>query len=154
MLKNDNLNDPQFRAIVQKAHSSSEEFAEILAEAALRLMDGPDRAPQAIVLQMVAMSGPMAMVAKLTAANGSRLNGDHILFAAILAALCTPQTREGVSLEWSPQKMVDAMDMYERATGQKPDKMLFVPMVKAMREFQAEGAESANSMLADALARK
>lgn len=109
---------------------------------------GEEGCIQGIVIATVATAAPIHVLAAMI--NKSRkmdepVSADETLFAAILVALVNPGTVQinadtmGSICGWDISVVHDAMEMFERATGKKPDSFLLPAMAKAACDMAQEG---------------
>ena len=109
----------------------------------------------ALAMGLGAATGALAITAQIVTKKDEKFaSQDQFLFTAILCALCyspsseQPKDDEGfAAFEYGVATLADAMDMFERATGRKPDDLLLEPMVAAARKAQAEGDVALKSFL-------
>jgi hypothetical protein len=102
---------------------------------------------ESIVMMMVAAGGSLGVVGGMLSNNTKSpedpVSADEMLFAAILVSVANPGTDgdRGI-MAFDPSVIYDAMEMFERATGRKPDTFMIPAMAEAARSCAAQGAEA------------
>jgi hypothetical protein len=161
-------NDHIFRNFEQAARATSK-ITETVTE-----HGGDGTRPSAVYLAIGCVSGALNILAMCVGAGKDeprdgrdtpldcdvcdRINADTLLFSAILTALSVRQTqgfnKDGVSgaagvIEFGPSIILEALQMYERATGVKIDDKLTPGLVNVAREMEASGAKPLDNLMAE-----
>ena len=165
-MQNEGPNEAIFRNFEQAARTTSK-VAEVVTE------HGSDGSrPGAIYLAIGCVSGALNILAMCVGCgkdeprDGSetpadcdvsdRINSDTLLFSAILTALSVRDTKGfkngdesgcAGTVCFGPSVILEAMQMYERATGTQIDGKLPVGMVRAARELEGTGAVMVSDFL-------
>lgn len=154
--------DPEFDRKLQVVLDAAERFTMAAMKSCLPRISGGDpgtAGPQAVVMGLTAVAGTLSILSKMLT-NKEHVGApsdDHMLFAAIMVALSCVQgvqdpnngPEAGMQIEWSPIKMLDALRMFERATGRKFDEAnLLEPIIGAAHELERDASNPLASLLA------
>lgn len=134
--------DPSFVHNLDATVSASQDFVKIVCTTAC-----PEHIPAKLTMAIACMTGPLAAISMMTS-KGDNVTPDAILFAAILAAMAiAPAGTNALSLTFSPAVLLEAIESFEKLTGQKADSVLCEGMVEAARTVEREGAIPLQSFL-------
>lgn len=139
------VDDKEFNKLFEKISEASDKFGAISLHG-LAVLKGknPDIGTvHAINIGMAAASGLLRATASMMTPGDELPMQDHVLFAAVMTALCMEidrSDRTKMVFNYHPGIIGDTLDFLERATGRKFDGIMDQPMVKAGREVQAEAA--------------
>lgn len=132
----ENMSDnPKFNSAFDKLY----QFVRAATQAAVT--STATNAPEAICIAMATVTAGLSTLSMLIAPNGvTQPDEDTVLFAAILTALTAPSCgKDTVQFGFAPDVVFEALEMFERATGRKPDKSLLAAMVQAARTVGEHG---------------
>jgi hypothetical protein len=127
--------DPAYVRNLDSVVKASQEFVKISCTHGC-----PDHMPAKLTMAIACLTGPIAAVA-IMSAKGDTVTPESIMFAAILAAKATaPAGADHLSLTFSPEIIMEAVEAFEKLTGQKADEVVCEGMMGAVRHVQEQGA--------------
>ena len=143
MSKIENMgDDPAYVRNLESVVKASQEFVKISC-----VHGCPEHIPAKLTMAIACMTGPIAAVA-IMCAKDDKVSSDIIMFAAILAAKATaPVGTDHLSLTFSPEIIMEAVEAYEKLTGQKADDVVCEGMMGAVRHVQEQSAIPLQSFL-------
>jgi hypothetical protein len=95
----------------------------------------------AMCLGLASIAGALQVASQIVTVGDEKATQDHMLFMAVLAALCNEPSKNGDAIQfgYTPGMILETLNFLERATGRKFDGVLLQPMVQAAREMEAAG---------------
>ena len=97
---------------------------------------------------LAAMVGPVAALAISTGKNEQTTKEGAIFAGCLVAcAFAFEPLNNDVRLEFSPEIICNAIEMFEQHTGKKAEDCLYNSMVKSMRSFQEDASNPLNAFL-------
>ena len=143
--------DPVFAKNLNNVIQASQQFVKM---AVTQGTAGYDHGPAHITMAIATMAGPLAALSLLVSKDDS-VNADAILFSAILAAKAiAPTGSDAMSLAMGPGLILEAMEAYEKLTGQKADDVICTGMSGAARHVENDAVVPLQKFMEAAAARK
>ena len=152
MSDQENMGDnPVFAKNLDNVIQASQTFVKLaVTEATAGYNHGPAR----ITMAIATMAGPLAALSLLISKDDS-VNAEAILFSAILAAKAvSPVSQNEMALAMGPAIILEAMEAYEKLTGQKADDIICTGMSGAARHVEDESVIPLQKFMEAAAARK
>lgn len=120
-----------------------EEARQIGSVVGMAAMAKAENTPEAMIYLIGVTTGSLSLLARLAAGSEKAENDDQRLFAALLVVSCIEDTGDGShnTMAFGPDRILDAMNAFEKYTGRKPDAFLNASMVQAARDVEKTGEE-------------